>query len=112
MWCWNPIVRALTKRSLRHSKLLYLPFRVVLTPEAVEHSVGLTTSRTLWGGAFDVAKTETHLLVYFASDNAIIIPRRIFSTGEQYRAFADAAFRYFRATRPRDGKGARAGLPR
>jgi hypothetical protein len=97
----HPLQRALVRRSLRRDPNFFKTHRVVLTPEAVEQSVGPSMSRTLWEGVRKVAVTETHLFLYLSPTQAIVIPGRVFATEEDFDDFIDAARDYHRTARRR-----------
>jgi hypothetical protein len=93
--------RSAIRRNARRDPTFPRKRRIVLTPEAVEGSTEVSTARTLWEGVLKVAATETHLFIYLAPTQAIVIPGRAFPSDEDFDDFIDAARDYHRAARRR-----------
>ncbi len=94
----RPLFRQMVRRSLRHDPNLFLPHRVVLTPDAVESSAGPSTTRTLWEGVVKVVAKKEHLFIFTGKRAAIVVPYRAFASDESLDEFIDAARHYFRAS--------------
>lgn len=92
----RPLLRAKLRRDLRHEQSLFLPHRVVVTPDAIEHRVGPNTIRSLWEGVAKIGLTERHLLLYLTPDRAIVVPCRAFGSEHDFDSFCKLTQRYFR----------------
>ena len=96
---WRPLLRAKLRRDLRHERSLFLPHRVMLTPEAIEHAIGPNSTRSLWVGIAKIDHTKTHLFIYTSPNQAIVVPGRAFQSEEDFEDFCKTAQQYFRITR-------------
>jgi YcxB-like protein len=109
---FKPVLLAsAVKRSLRegNSAKLLGKRRLVMTPEGLVCATEWSTATISWTGIEKIAATENHAFLYQAQNQAIVVPKRVFSSEEDFLQFVETAYRYWEAPiaslapKPREG---------
>ncbi len=68
--------------------------RLTVTPEGVRHVSKVQTLEIKWPGIERLGATKEHAFLFFEETTAIVVPKRAFATGDEFREFVETARQY------------------